>query len=192
MKPQTFALFTAAIVGGTGLLGMVDKLKKPSAEGPEDNLLNSGYRNIGGVIPTNHFFNWVRVGIGAMGLFAARDEKSAVIFNRTVAISYAGMSVMGVIPKANTIFGLMPIFGANIALHGGIAVAELFAEKEILVKAKSLIPFAGNSKALETVSKNRPARGGQIRSAVGSKVRPVKNLAKAMSKTITKADSVKS
>lgn len=164
MKPQTFALITAAVVGGTGLLGMISAFRRGTNDHVEEMKNFDGYSKIGGVIPTNDLFNWVRVGIGAAGLLASQNEKSAVIFNRTVAVSYAGMAVMGLIPKADTMFGFMPIFGANVALHGATAAAELMTEKKLmdqsvksLKQAAKLVPFQKTA-ARKTARKTKSSR----------------------------------
>jgi hypothetical protein len=130
---------TGVVVGLTGLMGMFATTRQVKRKRKDELLIDSDYGNIAGVIPTNSLFNWVRVGIGAAGLLASRDEKTAVIYNRTVAASYAGMAVMGMIPKADTMFGLMPIFGGNVALHAGTAAAELLTEGEALQGAYTAV-----------------------------------------------------
>jgi hypothetical protein len=141
MKARTFAATTGVIVGTTGALGMVRALRKQTYEHREEMILADGYGKIAGMIPTNTLFNWVRLGIGITGLLCSRDEKAARVFNRSIAISYAGMAVMGLLPKADTLFGLMPIFGGNVLLHAGTAVGELLTEEELLIQAGKIIPF---------------------------------------------------
>ena len=145
MKPQTFALFTGALVGGTGLMGMITPLRKPITKKQSGKIINSGYGNIMGAVPTNTLFNWLRMGIGTAGILASRKKESSVIFNRAIAASYAGLAVMGVIPKTNTMFGLMPIFGGNVWLHSGTALTELLSEEALLAKAKKVLPFKKNN-----------------------------------------------
>lgn len=141
MKPQTFAVATAAVVGGTGLMGVLG-LRTPLYKDRDQMILQGGYGKIAGIVPTNRLFSWMRVGIGVAGLLAARDKKSAVVFNRVIAGSYAGMAVLGVIPQTHTLFGTLPIFGANVALHGATAAAELATEEKLLKKVAKLAPIA--------------------------------------------------
>lgn len=141
MKPEKFALITGAVVGSTGLMGMISPLRKPMVENAQNMKLNKGYTKILGAVPTNDLFNFVRLGIGITGILASRKRESSVIFNRIVAGNYALMAMMGVIPKTKTMFGLMPIFGGNVWLHAGTAAAELLTEEALVSKAKTLVPL---------------------------------------------------
>ena len=56
-----------------------------------------------------------------MGI-AAASTGNAKLYNRGFAISYVLIAVMGIIPLAQTTFGLMPIFGNNVWLNALSAV----------------------------------------------------------------------
>jgi hypothetical protein len=43
-----------------------------------------------------------------------------------VAIIYAVLAVMGIIPGLNTTFGLIPLYGHDIWLHAVIAIAAAY------------------------------------------------------------------
>jgi acyl-CoA synthetase (NDP forming) len=49
-----------------------------------------------------------------------------VSYARIVAVSYGLLTVMGLIPGLNTTFGLVPIYGADVALHGVIAAVSAY------------------------------------------------------------------
>jgi hypothetical protein len=151
MKPEKFALITGAVVGTTGLMGMISPLRKPMVENAQNMKLNKGYTKILGAVPTNDLFNFVRLGIGITGILASRKRESSVIFNRVVAGNYALMAVMGVIPKTKTMFGLMPIFGGNVWLHAVTAAGEILTEEQLVSKAKTLVPFRNKSASVRSI-----------------------------------------
>jgi hypothetical protein len=88
-----------------------------------------GFGYLFGLFPTNLLHNIVRLGVGLAGLFYAMGDRGAYNYNRFFAVSYLGLALLGLIPGANTLFGIMPIFGNNVwfnALTGAIAAYYAF------------------------------------------------------------------
>ena len=77
-----------------------------------------GFGYLFGLFPTNLLHNIVHLAVGVFGLYSATGERGAFNYNRFFAISYLGLAVLGLIPAANTLFGIMPIFGNNVWFNG--------------------------------------------------------------------------
>jgi hypothetical protein len=56
----------------------------------------------------------------------SRRFESARLYARIVAISYAILAVMGLIPALNTVFGLIPLHGHDVWLHALLAAAAAY------------------------------------------------------------------
>jgi Domain of unknown function (DUF4383) len=87
---------------------------------------SAGFGYLFGIFPTNFLHNLVHCAVGIFGIASYTNASSARIFNRFFAISYILIAILGAIPAANTVFGLMPIFGGNVLLNGLAAVAALY------------------------------------------------------------------
>jgi hypothetical protein len=68
----------------------------------------------------------VHILFGVWGLVAAGGLAGAVLYARAVAVIYALLTVLGVIPATNTAFGLVPIYGHDVWLHGVLAVVAAY------------------------------------------------------------------
>ena len=89
-----------------------------------------GFGYLFGLFPTNLLHNIVHLAVGLFGLYSATGDRGAFNYNRFFAISYLALAVLGLIPAANTLFGVMPIFGNNVwfnAVTGVIAAYYAFA-----------------------------------------------------------------
>jgi hypothetical protein len=77
-----------------------------------------------GLFPINLLHNIVHVLFGIWGLMAARSIDGAKLYARSVAIIYALLTVMGLIPalRLHTTFGLVPLYGNDIWLHALLAI----------------------------------------------------------------------
>jgi hypothetical protein len=77
-----------------------------------------------GLFPVNTLHNVVHLLFGVLGLMAARGIlMSARAFFQLLAVAYAALAVLGIVPGTETTFGLIPIYGNDVWLHGLIAIA---------------------------------------------------------------------
>ena len=104
------AVFGAAYVL-IGLLGFIG----PFVTGDAGPTMPSATGNLLGLFPINPLHNIVHLVIGAALLYGARNTPTARAVARAVGIVYLVVAVLGLI--APDTFGLMPIGGADIALH---------------------------------------------------------------------------
>ncbi len=110
MNARMFALIFGAIYLVIGLLGFVTTGGSMDASDAAPRLM--------GLFPINVAHNIVHILIGLWGLLSYRSDDGSVAYARGLAILYALVGIMGLLPAPfrNT-FGLMPIFGADVALH---------------------------------------------------------------------------
>jgi hypothetical protein len=74
-----------------------------------------------GLFPVNILHNLVHLAFGVWGLLAARSAVGARAYARAVAIIYALLTVLGLFPGTNLMFGLVPLYGNDIWLHALLA-----------------------------------------------------------------------
>lgn len=87
-----------------------------------------GFGYIFGLFPTNLLHNITHLAFGLFGLYSATGDRGAFNYNRFFAISGLLLAVLGLIPAANTLFGIMPIFGNNVWLNASTgALAAYYA-----------------------------------------------------------------
>jgi hypothetical protein len=79
-----------------------------------------------GLFPVNVIHNLVHIAFGVWGLAVAARADAARLYARVVAISYALLTVLGLIPATNTVFGLVPIYGHDVWLHALLAAVAAY------------------------------------------------------------------
>jgi hypothetical protein len=79
-----------------------------------------------GLFPVNVLHNLVHIAFGVWGLVAAGRADAARLYARVVAISYALLTVLGLVPATNTVFGLVPIYGHDVWLHALLAAVAAY------------------------------------------------------------------
>jgi len=100
VRIETFALFCGVACLSLGLLGL----------------------------PVNLPDSVVYLAIGAWGITAWRRQTSPRVFSATLAALFAALAVIGLVPGLTALFGLSPLDGVDIWLHGGTAaLAAYFA-----------------------------------------------------------------
>ncbi|MGE7204860.1 DUF4383 domain-containing protein [Sphingomonas sp. NPDC019816] len=75
-----------------------------------------------GLFPVNILHNLVHLAFGVWGLLAARSIAGSFGYARGVAVIYAVLTLLGLIPATNTLFGLVPLYGNDIWLHALLAL----------------------------------------------------------------------
>ena len=130
MPVRSFSFIVGLIYTALGLLGLTSILVEPSSAIPDIMTqvgVTEGFGYILGLFPTNAFGGFVYVTIGLAGLAGSRaPEGAARIFVDFFAVGLGLFSLLGIIPVANTFFGLMPLFGNNVWLHLATAVPAAY------------------------------------------------------------------
>ena len=112
-----------ALVLGLGFIvaGLAGFFPTP-ADPPAGLTQTHGFGHALGILPVNTIHNVVHILFGVMGILASRGSlMSARSYAQFVAIVYALLVVLGLLPQTNTTFGLIPLYGADVWLHAIIA-----------------------------------------------------------------------
>jgi hypothetical protein len=108
-----------------GIAGFVPQL----VHAPEGGAMNMGGRDMGmllGMFPVNMYHNIVHILFGLWGLAASRSPAGAVMYARGVAIIYALLTVLGLIPATADMGGMVPLYGNDVWLHGALAIVAAY------------------------------------------------------------------
>lgn len=132
MNTRQFAMILGIAFLVIGVLGFVPGVNQ--MHGDDDLLSREGLRVGGpghgqvlGLFHVNLLHNVVHILFGVMGLAMSRRYDSARLYARIVAVAYGLLVVLGLLPTPfHTVFGLVPIHGHNVWLHGVIALAAAY------------------------------------------------------------------
>jgi hypothetical protein len=120
VRTQTFARIYGIVFLIVGAVGFI-----PGMTQPHDHpglMFEAGSGLELGLFPVNALHNIIHLLFGAWGLVAARSFDGSRLYARVVAIAYALLTLLGLIPATNTTFGLVPIYGHDVWLHALLAV----------------------------------------------------------------------
>lgn len=121
-----FALVAGVAFTAAGIAGFLPILTpQPPAAAPHL-LVSTNYGLLLGLFPVNIIHNLFHFSVGIMGLLSFRSYASALQFSRFFGITLAVLTIMGLIPALNTGFGLWPLYGHDIWLHGVEAAAGIY------------------------------------------------------------------
>jgi hypothetical protein len=126
---QKFALIVGIAFLTMGIMGFIPALvSKPATVAAFSDRLQvvSGYGYLMGLFPVNTAHNIIHMATGIVGIFAAISLDSSRFFAGQLGIYYMTLTVLGLIPTTNTFFGLVPIFGLDVLLHGVTAVLGIY------------------------------------------------------------------
>jgi hypothetical protein len=126
MAIRAFALLMAVVFGMIGALGFVPGAVHAVPADAPPLAVDHGYGLLLGLFPVNVLDNLVHLLFGVLGLAAFAGRLMPVTYARIVAIAYGALAVMGLLPVLNTTFGLMPIWGADVFLHLGLAAVAIY------------------------------------------------------------------
>jgi len=128
------------LAGGAGFLPFFIASPRPTAP---DLVVNAGYGLLLGLFPVNIIHNLFHLGVGLLGLLAFRTYSAALLFAQCLGITLAVFTLMGLVPAFRTGFGILPLYGHDIWLHGleaivGIYLGFFAARKTPVVAEKSV------------------------------------------------------
>jgi hypothetical protein len=123
---RAFALVIGIVFLAIGALGFVPALVTPAPEQAPDVAFTAYYGYLLGILPVNYFANLAHMAMGAWGIAASRGEGGSRAYAKTIAVISGALAVVGLVPALNTVFGLMPVFGKDVWLHGIAAIAAAF------------------------------------------------------------------
>ena len=126
MTTRYFALTIGIVYLFLGTLGFFSGMvAEPLIDAPPM-AADTGYGYLFGLFPVNVLHNVVHLTVGILGLIAYRGLAQSIRFARGLAMTFAVLAVLGVLPWASTAFGLIPLFGPNVWLHALTAAAAAY------------------------------------------------------------------
>ena len=109
------------------LVGIVGFFPAPPPPDAPPLAVEHGHGLALGLFPINTLHNLVHLLFGALGIAAAMGALMTPRgYFQLVAISYALLTVLGLIPLTQTTFGLVPIWGNDIWLHALLAATAAY------------------------------------------------------------------
>ena len=126
MTARAFALAIGIAFLAIGALGFVPAFVTPAPEQAPDVRFTAYYGYLVGLLPVNYFANLAHMAMGAWGIAASRGEGGSRAYAKTIAVISGALAVVGLVPQLNTVFGLVPIYGMDVWLHGIAAIAAAF------------------------------------------------------------------
>jgi hypothetical protein len=124
MSTRTFALLFGIVFLAVGVAGFVPALVKPlHAMHPP---VQYGGVQLLGLFPVNLLHNAVHILFGLWGLLASRSLGGSVSYARIVAIIYAVLTVAGLVPNLNSMYGMVPLYGNDVWLHAVLALVAAY------------------------------------------------------------------
>jgi uncharacterized protein DUF4383 len=125
MATRYFALVYGIVFLLVGIAGFIPGLKTPLdmdvhlfIDGTSGRLL--------GLFPINSLHNLVHLAFGVWGIVAYRTFLASRVYGRSVAIIYAVLTIMGLIPILKTVFGLVPLYSHDVWLHALLAIVAAY------------------------------------------------------------------
>ncbi|WP_129793791.1 DUF4383 domain-containing protein [Sphingosinicella sp. CPCC 101087] len=122
MSVRTFALIFGIVFLAVGAAGFVPGLLHAPHPDHPDLAVDAMYGRLLGLFPVNVLHNLVHIAFGIWGVIAYRSVHASRFYGKAVTVSYAVLTVMGLVPGLNTLFGLAPLFGHDVWLHVVLAV----------------------------------------------------------------------
>lgn len=116
-----FGIGVAFIAAGLG--GFMPHFMHPAPADAPSLLVPTAHGYLLGFFPVNAVHSAFHFTVGVFGIAAFLWSGWALVFVRTFAVVLAALTVMGLVPDLNLLFGLAPIYGHDVWLHGVEAVA---------------------------------------------------------------------
>ena len=129
MNTRTFAMIFGIvflIVGAGGFIPGVTMMDMSGHAADADVTMKSMFGYELKLFPVNVLHDIVHILFGIWGLLAARTLGGARMYFRGVAIIYAVLTVMGLVPALYTTFGLIPLYGNDVWLHAVLAIVAAY------------------------------------------------------------------
>lgn len=141
MSTRSFALIFGIVFLLAGASGFVPGMLHPVPANAPPLTVAAGYGLVMGLLPVNVLHNLVHLLFGLLGIAAYAGLYAPRLYAQIVAVAYGLLTVLGLVPATNTLFGLVPIYGIDVWLHlvlGAIAAyfGFIMARPATLFQAK--------------------------------------------------------
>ena len=172
MNTRTFALLFGVVFLAVGALGFVPGMTHMPPDAGHDVTMTQGYGNLLGLFPVNLPLSAAHLAIGAWGLLAWRRVTAPRVFAGSLAVLCGVLAVAGLIPRLDTLFGMLPLHGNNVWLHvGTAALAAYFAlHTELSVEHRASNTPDRREEAVPVASERRHGHADRRLPAAGEEI----------------------
>ena len=122
-----------------GIGGFIGGITQPMAADAPHLMVEANYGLLLGLFPVNILHNIFHLAIGIGGLLTFRNTAQARRFLQVFGVALIILTIMGLIPQLNTTFGLVPLFGHDIWLHGLEGIIALYLVFAVKPEPASII-----------------------------------------------------
>ena len=126
MTARAFALIIGIVFLAIGVLGFIPPLVTAAPNQAPDVSFTAYYGYLLGFLPVNYFVNLAHMAMGAWGISASRGEGGARAYAKTITVVSGALAIAGMIPALHTLFGIVPMYGADVWLHAIAAIVAAF------------------------------------------------------------------
>jgi hypothetical protein len=118
MPTRYFALLCGVVFTTVGVLGFIPAFSPPAGPEAPELAVPANYGYLLSLFPVNLLHNLIHLAIGVLGFATWRSYTAARTFARGLAIYLGLLTLMGLVPVLYTTFGLVPLYGNDVWLHG--------------------------------------------------------------------------
>jgi hypothetical protein len=172
MRTETFAFFFGIAYLSAGLLGLHPAALAPAPADAPPMQFTVLYGYLLGVLPVNLPLSAAHLAVGAWGILAWRRVTDPRVFAGALAVFCGALAVAGLIPRLDTLFGMMPLHGNNVWLHlGTAALAAYFAlHAELSVEHRARSTPDRRVQAVAVASERRHGHADRRLPAAGEEI----------------------
>jgi len=121
-----FTLIVGLAFVAAGIAGFIPFFTPPAPHHAPALILDANYGLLLGLFPVNILHNIFHFSVGVAGVLAFRNYTTARLFSRFLGITLSILTIMGFFPVLNVGFGIWPLYGHDIWLHGLEAVIGVY------------------------------------------------------------------
>lgn len=125
-RGQLYAFVTSIFFLSLAILGFIPQLQNPINAIEIHNGLQTKLGYLFGLFPTNPILNTVYAIVGILGLVSAMGLGGSRFYGRGLFQFFGVLAILGLLEPTDTLFGLMPIFGANAVLYGLMSIVSFY------------------------------------------------------------------
>ena len=126
MENRAFSFLVGVVYLSLGICGVIPSLRGPSSFWSDTPPVSLGYGFLFGIFPVNAVSILVFILIGLSGLAAAARLRTSRTFERRLFAVSVLFMMMGCLPGASRVWGLMPLFGWTDGLFTMTALLSFY------------------------------------------------------------------